>query len=833
MSALRESSDVRSIAEEEVERLKTELASKTDALKERNLDVVRLKSDLKAARRKSKQPPPEESGLELQQKLQEAVRKLKDQEGSHADLEEELEEKDDKISALKKESTLAKTAMSMYEKRVDVLEENLKTACKRYDEEVKSRRIVEAAAKKADEHAQSMADKKVELQRELLRRQPEESLYEMEVNLGEKEELRRAHSDLEKERKTVMRLKSAIKDLKKGPKASFGGSSREQEPEGGGGSERQEDRKYRRRTSRIETDARRQRQTDFRQRSSDDQPEEGNRRSQRRTSCRKGQGGNSREGTQRRRRPKFGDAREDKRRIATGEPGSGGCKGPPTTVADEAGRDREAGGESEGTESRRMKKQLSDKDRTAIDLRNEIDTLEEKMKRNGSKTDDPMTAYKEEIERNVKRMKELDATIAKKIREAAGLEDEIAVMKEGRERDGRKIKRLVEIPQWKQWVEELKKARDESHESHAKELGSLREDLEREKSDAETKLATAKASNSDEIENLRTQISFLKEKESKLKRDAGKFHAHLKEREEKHLDRIAKLESDKISRSAEAEQALDECASFSGKLKLATENERRSKEDLERWQAKKRSWQATVERRSADLDKLRDLLKTSEKERANLQSQHSNVDKNVTDSKETDSLKRELERHRQEIRQLERLLSDEKREKSEAVFSKNKEADELRSDLTKTKMDMDEIKRQLNFVNNKVAEAYSEVTRIVENSEDGRSHEECRDLLTRRLDEVERSLENEKMKAADCAQFNKELMRQISYLTNEIETVNYGRSVEVSKLRRLLNDCRREGSQRQRREHPGRRNVGSSYYVDDACSRSSACESEEEVDDDE
>ncbi|XP_033103133.1 tropomyosin-2-like, partial [Anneissia japonica] len=130
-------------------------------------------------------------------------------------MEEELEEKDDKISVLKKESTLAKAAMSMYEKRVDVLEENLKTACKRYDEEVKSRRIVEAAAKKADEHAQSMADKNFELQRELLRRQPEESLYEMEVSIGEKEELRRAQSDLEEERKTVMRLKSAIEDLKK------------------------------------------------------------------------------------------------------------------------------------------------------------------------------------------------------------------------------------------------------------------------------------------------------------------------------------------------------------------------------------------------------------------------------------------------------------------------------------------------------------------------------------------------------------------------------------------------------------------------------------------
>ncbi|XP_033113367.1 myosin heavy chain, embryonic smooth muscle isoform-like [Anneissia japonica] len=60
-----------------------------------------------------------------------------------------------------------------------------------------------------------MADKNVELQRELLRRQPEESLYEMEVNIGEKEEFRRAQSDLEEERKTVMRLKSAIEDLKK------------------------------------------------------------------------------------------------------------------------------------------------------------------------------------------------------------------------------------------------------------------------------------------------------------------------------------------------------------------------------------------------------------------------------------------------------------------------------------------------------------------------------------------------------------------------------------------------------------------------------------------
>ncbi|XP_033122524.1 cingulin-like [Anneissia japonica] len=220
-----------------------------------------------------------------------------------------------------------------------------------------------------------------------------------------------------------------------------------------------------------------------------------------------------------------------------------------------------------------------------------------------------------------------------------------------------------EIPQWKQWVE-LKKARDETHESHAKELRSLRDDLGREKSDAETKLATAKAIHSDEIENLRTQISFLTEKESKLRRDAGKFHASLKEREEKHLDRIAKLESDKISRSAEAEEAFDECASLSEKLKLATDSERRSKEDLDRWQAERRSWQATAERRSADLDKLRDLLNTSERERANLESQLSNVDKNVTDSKETDSLKRELERHRQEIRQLERLLSDEKREKS-------------------------------------------------------------------------------------------------------------------------------------------------------------------------
>ncbi|XP_033102395.1 myosin-16-like [Anneissia japonica] len=391
-------------------------------------------------------------------------------------------------------------------------------------------------------------------------------------------------------------------------------------------------------------------------------------------------------------------------------------------------------------ESRRMEKHLSDKDRSAIDLRNEIDTLEEKMKRNESEIDDQMTAYKEEIERNVKRMKELDATIAKKIREAAGLEDKIAVLKEGKERDGRKIKGLgvqlankgreatalkddiaalqtdlsrareecaddrstelsvilertsrdlaaakeaeirlmanhenieKEIPQWKQWVEELEKARDESHESHAKELGSLRDDLEREKSDAETKLATAKASHSDDIENLRTQISFIKEKESKLRRDTGKLHAALKEREENYLDRIAKLESDKISRSAEAEEALEECASLSEKLKLATDSERRSKEDLDRWQAEKRSWQAMAERRSADLDKLRDLLNTSERERANLESQLSNVDKNLTESKETDSLKRELERHRQEIRQLEQLLIDVKREKSGGVQRMN------------------------------------------------------------------------------------------------------------------------------------------------------------------
>ncbi|XP_033100765.1 virulence factor-related M protein-like [Anneissia japonica] len=213
-----------------------------------------------------------------------------------------------------------------------------------------------------------------------------------------------------------------------------------------------------------------------------------------------------------------------------------------------------------------MEKQLSDKDLTAIDLRNEIDTLEEKMKRNGSKTDDQMTAYKEEIERNVKRMKELDATIAKKIREAAEkTKDDLR--RTSRDLAAAKVTEIrlkanhekieKEIPQWKECVEELKKARNEAHESHAKELGSLREDLEREKSDAETKLATAKASHSDEIENLRTQISFLKEKESKLRRDTGKLHAALKEREEKHLDRIAKLESDKISRSAEAEEALD------------------------------------------------------------------------------------------------------------------------------------------------------------------------------------------------------------------------------------------------------------------------------------
>ncbi|XP_033122288.1 golgin subfamily A member 6-like protein 4 [Anneissia japonica] len=313
------------------------------------------------------------------------------------------------------------------------------------------------------------------------------------------------------------------------------------------------------------------------------------------------------------------------------------------------------------------------------------------------------------------------------------------------------------------------------------------------------------------------------------------------EREEKHLDRIAKLESDKISRSAEAEEALDECASLSEKLKLATDSERRSKEDLERCQAEKRSWQATAERRSADLDKLRDLLKTSEREHANLESQLSNVDKNVTDSKETDSLKRELERHRQEIRQLERLLNDEKREKSgesnermiSEISKELKTIIDARDRLMKENTEMEKRISESEKVCRILAEAYSEVTRIVENSEDGRSHEECREVLTRRLDEVERSLEKERMKAADCAQMNKELMRHISYLTNEIETVNYGRSVEVRRLRRLLNDCRSKWSQRQRRQPPGRCNVGPSYnVVKDACSGSSACESEEEVDDD-
>ncbi|XP_033121975.1 myosin heavy chain, cardiac muscle isoform-like [Anneissia japonica] len=447
-------------------------------------------------------------------------------------------------------------------------------------------------------------------------------------------------------------------------------------------------------------------------------------------------------------------------------------------------------------------------DRTDI-LRTEIADLKEKLAEATRKEPslikdvEKLPALKDENKKEKKAKDELQRTS----RDLAAAKEAEIRLKSNHE----KIEN--EIPQWKQWVEELKKARDESHESHAKELGSLRDNLEREKSDAETKLATAKASHSDEIENLETHISFLKKKESKLRKDTGKLHAALKEREEKHLDRIAKLESDKISRSAEAEEALDECASLSEKLKLATDSERRSKEDLNRWQAEKRSWQATAERRSADLDKLRDLLKTSERERANLESQLSNVDKNVTDSKETDSLKRELERHRQEIRQLERLLSDEKREKSgesndrmiselskelktvidardrlvkentemekrlsesekslsnlydesmkkvvhleESVFSKNKEAEELRSDLTKTKMEMDEIKRQLNFSNNKVAEAYSEVTRIVENSEDGRLHEECRELLTRRLDDVERSLEKERIKAANCEQMNK------------------------------------------------------------------------------
>ncbi|XP_033113139.1 myosin-10-like, partial [Anneissia japonica] len=511
MSALRESSDVRSIAEEEVESLKTELASKTDALKERVLDVVHLESDLKAARRKSKQTPQEESGGELQQKLQEAVRKLKDRERSQADMEEEFEEKDDKISELKKESTLAKTAMSMYEKRVDVLKENLKTACKRYDEEVKSRRIVEAAAKKADEHAQSMAEKNVELQRELLRRQPEESLYEMEVSIGEKKELRRAQSDLEEERKTVMRLKSAIEDLKKD-------QTRHSEAD------------HSDRTNILRTEI-----ADLKEKLA--------------------------EATR-----KESSLIKDVEKL--------------TALKDENEK-----------ESRRMEKQLSDKDRTAIDLRNEIDTLEEKMKQNGSDIDDQMTAYKEEIERNVKRMKELDATIAKKIQEAAGLEDEIAVLKEGKECDGRKIKGLG--------VQLANKGRE----------------------------ATALK---DEIAALQTDLS----------------RAH----EECADDRSAEL-------SILLEKTKDE---------LVTDFPRSGGRQGSRDQVASREEVVASDgqRRSADLDKLRDLLKTIERERVNLESQLSNVDKNVTDSKETDSLKRELERHRQEIRQLERLLNDEKREKS-------------------------------------------------------------------------------------------------------------------------------------------------------------------------
>ncbi|XP_033096689.1 myosin-2 heavy chain-like [Anneissia japonica] len=756
MSALRESSDVRSIAEEEVERLKTELASKTDALKERDLDVVRLESDLKAARRKSKQPPPEQSGLELQQKLQEAVRKLKDRERSHADLEEELEEKDDKISTLKKESTLAKTAMSMYEKRVDVLEENLKTACKRYDEEVKSRRIVEAAAKKADEHAQSMADKNVELQRELLRRQPEESLYEMEVSIGEKEELRRAQSDLKEERKTVMRLKSAIEDLKKD-------QTRHSEVLRENRNLKEEDKVATAVKKRSDDDARSsvtlekikdelrlanreaaaakdlQRRSATKLEETEKQVESLKERLNEKgrstanankkiaslrdelraekekvaTASKERSDGDARrsaiiekikedlrlatrelETAKDRERRSAKKLEESEREVeslkewldvteknheanlrefrsSVGSDKAKAISDLETAKADHSDRTDILRSEiadlkeklAEATrkesslikdvekltalkdenekESRRMEKQLSDKDRTAIDLRNEIDTLEEKMKRNGSEIDDQITAYKEEIERNVKRMKELDATIAKKIREAAGLEDEIAVLKEGKERDGRKIKGLG--------VQLANKGRE----------------------------ATALK---DEIAALQTDLS--------------------RAREECADDRSAEL-------SVLLEKAKDELQRTSRDLAAAKEAEIRLKSNHEKIENEIPQWKQWVE----ELKKARD----------------------------------------------------------ESHDSHAKELGSLRDDLEREKSD-DETK-----------------------------------LAT----------------------------AKISYLTNEIETVNYGRSVEVSKLRRLLNDCRREGSQRQRREPPGRRNVGYSYnVVEDACSGSSACDSEEKVDDD-
>ncbi|XP_033122289.1 myosin-10-like [Anneissia japonica] len=534
MSALKESSDVHSIAEEEVERLKIELASKTDALKERDLDVVRLESDLKAAKRKSEQPPPEESGLELQQKLQEAVRKLKDRERSHADLEEELEEKDDKISVLKKESTLAKTAMSMYEKRVDVLEENLKTACKRYDEEVKSRRIVEAAAKNADEHAQSMADKNVELQRELLRRQPEESLYEMEVSIGKKEELRRAQSDLEEERKTVLRLKSAIEDLKKD-------QTRHSEVLRENRNLKEEVEANARRIESIDDELRASKRTlgDRDRLISDKDRATSNLKKEIATLREKLRAEKDKVATAVKERSDD-DARsssEKAKAILDLETAKADHSDRTdilrTEIADlkeklaEATRQESslikdvekltALKDDNEKESRRMEKQLSDKDLTAIYLRNEIDTLEEKMKRNGSKTDDQMTAYKEEIERNAKKMKELDATIAKKIRETAGLEDEIAVLKEGKERDGRKIKGLG--------VQLANKGREAT--ALKDEIAALQTDLSRAREectdDRSSELSVLLEKTKDELRRTSRDLAAAKETEIRLKANHEKI----------------------------------------------------------------------------------------------------------------------------------------------------------------------------------------------------------------------------------------------------------------------------------------------------------------------
>ncbi|XP_033102391.1 myosin heavy chain, clone 203-like [Anneissia japonica] len=286
MSALKESSDVRSIAEEEVERLKTELASKTDALKERDLDVVRLESDVKAAR-KSKQPPQEESGGELQQKLQEAVRKLKDRERSHADMEEELEEKVDKISVLKKESTLAKTAVSMYEKRVDVLEENLKTACKRYDEE--------------------------------------------------------------EERKTVMRLKSAIEDLKKD-------QTRHSEVFRENRNLKEEVEANARKIESIDDELRASKRTlgdrdrvisDKDRATSNLKKEIATLRDELRAEKDKVAIAVMMRSDDDAQSPVTLEKIKDELRLANRE--AGGCKRPPTKVGNRAGRDREAGGESEGT----------------------------------------------------------------------------------------------------------------------------------------------------------------------------------------------------------------------------------------------------------------------------------------------------------------------------------------------------------------------------------------------------------------------------------------------------------------------------------------------------